>query len=277
MADLNFPTSPSVNDTYSFGGKTWVWTGAYWRLQASGAINNIPIGNSVPAAGTFTTLSATGNIFGNGYNMTGVSRNQTFSQNSTPVNAIQGDVWINTDTGRQYTYFSDGTSSQWAEMEAQQMYAASNVTIANVSQRIDSFTGDGSNVTFQLSVTPSSANVVTVNYNGATLLHESYDVSGANITFGSPPAAGYKFDVITMVGGDSQSVPAGGSTTQVQFNNNGVFFGSPALTFSMASNTLASTGNISASYFIGNGSQLTGIAGGTSNARSYGFNIVFGG
>lgn len=259
MADLDFPTSPSVNDTYSFGGKTWVWTGDYWRLLGSGAINNLVIGNTIPAAGTFTTLSATGNVYGNGYNMTGVSRNQTFSQNYTPTVAIQGDVWINTDTGRQYTYFSDGNSSQWAEMEAQQMYAASNVTIANVSQRVDSFTGDGSTVTFLLTTTPTSANVVTVNYNGATLLHESYDVSGANITFGSAPAAGYKFDVITMVGGDSQSVPAGGGTTQVQFNNNGVFSGSPALTFDMSSNTLVATGNIISTYFIGNGSQLTGL------------------
>ena len=271
MPDLDFPTSPSVNDTYSFGGKTWVWTGSYWRLQQTGAINNIPIGNVVPAAGTFTTLSATGNIYGNGYNIDGVSKNQTFSQNSVPTGAIQGDVWINTDTGRQYIYFSDGTSSQWAEMEPFQAYS-STVTIANVSQQIDSFTGDGSTVTFTLTNTPTSANVVTVNYNGATLLHSSYSVSGANITFGSAPANGYEFDVTTIVGGDSQSVPAAGSNTQIQFNNTGVFGGTANLTFSTATNTLATvtisaTGNITGDYILGNGSQLTGLPATYSNAN----------
>lgn len=268
MADLNFPTSPSVNDTYSFGGKTWTWTGDYWRLQQSGAINNIPIGNAVPASGAFTTLSATGNItgaylYGNAYNTTGVSKNQTYVQNTTPAGAIQGDVWINTDNGKQYTYFTDANGSQWAELEAFQSYS-SNITIANVSQRIDSFTGDGSNVTFQLSTTPSSANVVTVNYQGATLLHESYTVSGANITFGSAPASGYKFDVVTLVGGDSQSVPAAGSSTQIQFNNSGVFSASANLTFNSSTNTLNAT-NVTA-----NGAPLA------TTGKAIAMAIVFG-
>ena len=64
MATLDFPTSPALNDTYSFGGKTWVWNGQGWQLQNQGAINGIIIGNSTPAAGTFTTLSATANVTG---------------------------------------------------------------------------------------------------------------------------------------------------------------------------------------------------------------------
>ena len=58
MPTLNFPTNPTLNQTYSFGGKTWVWNGQGWQLSASGAINNIPIGNITPASGAFTTLSA---------------------------------------------------------------------------------------------------------------------------------------------------------------------------------------------------------------------------
>jgi len=78
MSTLNFPTSPSLNDTYSFGTKTWVWNGDAWQLQSSGAINNIPIGNVTPSTGAFTTLSATGNItgnyfIGNGSQLTGIS------------------------------------------------------------------------------------------------------------------------------------------------------------------------------------------------------------
>jgi sugar lactone lactonase YvrE len=70
MSTLNFPNSPSLNDTYTFGTKTWVWNGAAWQLQSSGAINNIPVGNVTPSTGAFTTItadstiSAVGNITG---------------------------------------------------------------------------------------------------------------------------------------------------------------------------------------------------------------------
>ena len=60
-----------------------------------------------------------------------------------------------------------------------------------------------------------------------------------------------------------------GSTTQIQFNDGGSFAGSSNLTFS--SNTLAVAGvvsassNISGSSFYGDGSNLTGIVGGSNN------------
>ena len=34
-ATLNFPSSPNTNDTYSFGGKTWVYNGSAWALQSA--------------------------------------------------------------------------------------------------------------------------------------------------------------------------------------------------------------------------------------------------
>jgi hypothetical protein len=45
-----------------------------------------------------------------------------------------------------------------------------------------------------------------------------------------------------------------------------------------ASGNILSAGNISGTYFIGNGSALTGISGGSAgNARVMGYNLVFGG
>lgn len=34
---FNFPNSPSLNDTHTIGDKTWIWTGAGWKLQTSAA------------------------------------------------------------------------------------------------------------------------------------------------------------------------------------------------------------------------------------------------
>ena len=68
--------------------------------------------------------------------------------------------------------------------------------------------------------------------------------------------------VVTLV----QNNGAGGSNTQVQFNNSNAFAGSSAFTFNSATNQLAvtsvsSSANISASFFIGDGSQLENVGG----------------
>ena len=36
MPTISFPSNPSLNDTYSYGGKTWVYNGAAWDLQSAG-------------------------------------------------------------------------------------------------------------------------------------------------------------------------------------------------------------------------------------------------
>jgi len=61
---LDFPANPSPNDTYTFGSKTWIWNGEYWRLQSAGAINNIPIGNVTANTGNFTTLAVQTGVVG---------------------------------------------------------------------------------------------------------------------------------------------------------------------------------------------------------------------
>lgn len=53
----------------------------------------------------------------------------------------------------------------------------------------------------------------------------------------------------------------GGTNTQVQFNFNGEFAGSPGLTFDTTNNNLSVTGNVVAGeFFVGDGSLLTGIS-----------------
>ena len=79
-----------------------------------------------------------------------------------------------------------------------------------------------------------------------------------------------------------------GVNTQVQFNNAGSFGAQTGFTFNKTSNLLSvpgnvsATGNITGNYFLGNGSQLTGIAAtyGNSNVTtllaSLGSNIISG-
>jgi len=62
MPTLDFPTSPALNEEYTFSGRTWKWNGTAWQVAGGTALNNIVIGNMVPSSATFTTVSTTGNV-----------------------------------------------------------------------------------------------------------------------------------------------------------------------------------------------------------------------
>jgi len=65
---INFPNSPATNDTYSYDGKSWIWSGSYWK--SSGSSSNITdyvssfngltgavYGVTTSVANTFTALN----------------------------------------------------------------------------------------------------------------------------------------------------------------------------------------------------------------------------
>ena len=94
---LDFPSSPSVNDTYSYGGTTWIWDGSAWYVQAPAAINNTPIGNITPSTGAFTTLSSTGNTTLGNINANLIpAANVTYNLGSNT--ARWNDIWLANST-----------------------------------------------------------------------------------------------------------------------------------------------------------------------------------
>ena len=86
MVTLNFPDSPTLNQTYTFQGKTWRWNGTAWQ-----AVN--------------------GSV---GY--TGSKGESTFTLGPTPpLNPIVGDRWYNTTDGVLLVYVYDGVNYFWVE------------------------------------------------------------------------------------------------------------------------------------------------------------------
>ena len=65
---MDFPNSPTVNQTFTVGDKTWKWTGTAWEI-----VVNRPAMRSVA--------------------------------DTPPANPIVGDEWFNSLTGRTYTWF----------------------------------------------------------------------------------------------------------------------------------------------------------------------------
>lgn len=69
---------------------------------------------------------------------------------------------------------------------------------------------------------------------------------------------------IAVSGGTGGNGTPGGSNSQVQFNDSGAFGGVSTLTFDkttgeLTTGFLSATGNVTADYFYGNGSQLTDV------------------
>ena len=113
------------------------------------------------------------------------------------------------------------------------------------------------------------------NANVAGFLAEGSDTGGNSI--GNITAAGIisaQGNIVTdanfigtFIGNISGNIAAAGANTQVQYNNSGALGASSAFTFNQASNVLSIGGNVSANYFLGNGSQLTGLPVSYGNAN----------
>ncbi len=138
---------------------------------------------NITSVGTLTSLNVSGNISFTGSNV---------SLGNLSNLKIEGG-------SANYVIKTDGNGNlTWGAIEAG----------TSSSIIVDTFTGNGVQNTFTLSTTPANANVTTVNYNGVTLLRESYSISGANLVFNNAPAANAKLEVTTIavsLGGSSYS------------------------------------------------------------------------
>jgi hypothetical protein len=157
----------------------------------------------------------------------------------------------------------------------------SNITVSNISNGSTNVTTlANANITVTVAGT---ANVAVFTPNG--LLINGTVSSTGNIT--APTFIG------NLVGNITGNIDAGGANTQVQFNDNDLLAGTPGFTFNKTTNavgiagtvtagniltggTISAVGNVSANYYFGNGSQLTGITADNVNADDLIGNILSG-
>ena len=55
---VNFPTSPTINQTYTYGARSWIWSGVYWKATTTGSFADISLSGN---------LTINGQIIANGY------------------------------------------------------------------------------------------------------------------------------------------------------------------------------------------------------------------
>jgi collagen type VII alpha len=98
MAAIDFPNTPLVNDTFTDGTSTWVWTGVSWNLVVS------PV---VGPTGPTGVAGAASNVTG----PTGATGAFSISSATPPASADEGDAWFNSETGQIFVYYD----SYWVE------------------------------------------------------------------------------------------------------------------------------------------------------------------
>jgi len=96
---VNFPNSPSTNDTHTENGFTWKWDGTVWIIQSTAAAGppgapGSPGGGGPPGPPGGTAVT---------------------TDDNPPTNPNDGDVWWDSQNGRLNVYYQDADSSQWVD------------------------------------------------------------------------------------------------------------------------------------------------------------------
>lgn len=153
-----------------------------------------------------------------------------------------------------YTITTDGTGNlSWADMGTG---GTGSVGGGFISATLDAFTGDGLTSTFTLTTTPTNFQAIVVNIDGLVQLSTAYSLTGAIVSFSSPPLAGEHIEITTY-----GLVSVYGNSGEVQFNDSGAFSSANSFTFNKVSNTLSVSGNMVANNFVANSNVV--ISGGS--------------
>ena len=160
----------------------------YGELALNYADGKLFFKDSTNTIRSFTTSSGTVQISNGG---TGATTRADAINNLLPTQSAAAGFYLTTD----------GTDVSWAEIAGG---SSSSVTY-------DSFTGDGSETVFELSVTPPSENAVFVSINGVLQDPSTYSVTGTSLSFSTAPESGDNIDTRTISssgggGGDSPTI-----------------------------------------------------------------------
>ena len=103
---IDFPSTPSDGQTVISGNSTYIYnaTKGTWDLTTATVIG--PTGPTGPTGPVSNVTGPTGpqGIF-------------TVAATTAPTSPSSGATWFNSETGKTYVYYADGTSSQWVQIE----------------------------------------------------------------------------------------------------------------------------------------------------------------
>lgn len=210
-----------LKNAYSVNGTSLIFTAP----PSNGAVIDVQIftgGNAVGPTGATGTIGATGasgiavvsttvdTFTGNGVATSYTLSVTPTSKNNTIVN-IDGIIQLGSVyslTGAVLTFVappSNGANIQVLSFTSGSAVGATGATGAFgvINSVTNTFTGNGVQTAFTLTVAPASVDYTNVNVNGVYQLKSAYSVNGTTLTFTSPPGNGAGIDVQIMNGGSA--------------------------------------------------------------------------
>ena len=183
---INFPVSPTVNQTFSSSGNTWVWTGYYWKSQGAGTGTlNVPTNYQVRRQ----KFTATGNT-------------NTFTLTLTPSSVTNLLVYV---SGIEQTADTVTLSGNVVTLSAtpgvgvvvEIVDFSSGATLGAINRAVQNFTAIA-NQTIVTSAVAYNTNLLDVYVNGLLLNNSQYTATdGSTVVMTYPMAAGDRVRLVT--------------------------------------------------------------------------------
>ena len=164
-----------------------------------GTIDGAAINNCTVAA---TNLSASGTV---GFTGTGAVQVNAGTTAQRP-SASAGLFRYNSQTGK-----FEGYTDAWGDIGG-----------GEAAFTLNTMTGDGSDTTLTMSVTPASENGIQVYFDGVYQHKDTFSFSGTTLTFSTAPAAGVKVEVINISTVAQSTTPGDGTVTTAKLASNAV-------------------------------------------------------
>lgn len=89
---LDFPNSPSLNQEYTYGSRTWKWNGASWELITSGVLGPVGASGATGLTGASGIAGATGTFGASGVQGASGARGATGSTGPTGLTGATGST-----------------------------------------------------------------------------------------------------------------------------------------------------------------------------------------
>jgi hypothetical protein len=241
---VNFPSAPSLNQTYTYNNVVWTWTGNRWEVQHN-------------------------------YDMQGVYF--TYS-NAAPASPRLGDRWLYSESLVELVYVYDGTSYQWVEVSSQAGAGAVRDLSNLITTSINASLVPASNVAYDLGSSSLrwrdlylSGNTIDLggtaiksSANGVSFTSVANAAAAVPLTVSSLQIASATGNVVTLqatatglqtVGttGNVVATTPGGSSGQLQYNLNGAFAGAANVVYASTGQLLRGASSARTNWLGGGG------------------------
>jgi len=172
-----------------------------------GTINGSVINASTIGASTASTVAATNFSASGTVGFTGTGAIQVNSGNTAQrPSASAGLFRYNSQTGK-----FEGYTDAWGDIGG-----------GEAAFTLNTMTGDGSDTTLSMSVTPVSENAIQVYFDGVYQHKDTFSFSGTTLTFSTAPASGVKVEVINVSTVAQSTTPGDGTVTLPKMAANSV-------------------------------------------------------